>query len=63
MTEPLTTLSIADSKALAARQRSRNRIFLVVLLLLVAGMLALSAWHVRVEMHGRANAVTEFPLA
>lgn len=43
-------LTHAESHACAARQARRNRLTLVALLILIAGMAALGLWHVTVEM-------------
>lgn len=50
MVEIASKMSMAESAALSARRRRMNLFVLLALLLFVAGMLALSLWHVSVEM-------------
>lgn len=50
MAETLMRLSASESQALARQRRRRNYLLLGVLLLGVAGVLTLSAWHVSLEM-------------
>lgn len=50
MTETLIRLSASESQALARQRHRRNYLLLAVLLVAVAGILTLSAWHVSLEM-------------
>jgi hypothetical protein len=56
MAEISTKLTSAESALHASRQRRRNRLTLVPLLLLLAGMTGLGFWHVAAEMRAAGNA-------
>jgi hypothetical protein len=55
MTETLMRLSASESQALARQRRRRNYLLLAVLLVAVAGVLTLSAWHVSLEMQQKVG--------